>query len=157
MFVARFTFSPEYDVQRNWSGWMGVDFATELEAYEFVAEHNIDSDTLNEKWEKWQDEDHATWHHRDHSNRLDFLQDVVNVDIRYNEVWGRWQIVHHNGLSCFSLDAETVEDAVSEAKTSNFGWFGFGQSTEGKVKYVCPVDGVDYLHIFECEYASNEV
>ena len=157
MFVARFTLTPEYDIKRNWSAWMGMDFATELEAYEFIAEQQVDSDVLDEKWERWQDEEHATWHHRDHSSRLDFLQDTVNADIRYNEEWNRWQIVHHDGLSCWPLDSVTVEGAVSEAQNAGLDWYGFGSSTIGKVRYVCSVDGVEFLHIFECEDTSVEI
>lgn len=156
MFVARFTLTPEYDIQRNWSAWMGMDFETQEEAYEAVAEQQINEE-IYEMWEKWQDEDYQTWHKRDHDSWIDFLQDKVNADIRFNEVWNRWQVVHHDGLSCWILDAESVEDAVTEAKQSNLVWYGFGSHTVGKVSYVCAVEGIEHLHIFECEDTSVEV
>jgi len=157
MFVARYTITPEYDVTRNWSAWMGMDFATQEEAYEFVAEQQIDSDTLERKWEKWQDEEHATWHHRNHASWIGFLQDVVDADIRFNEAWGRWQIVHHDGLSCWTLDADTVDSAIVEAQNSGLDWYGFGSNTVGKVEYVCDVPGIEYLRIFKCEDVEAEV
>ena len=155
-YVARFTVTPEYDVARNWSAWMGMDYATQLEAYESVAEQK-DQDLMESAWEKWQDEDHNTWHYRNHESRLDFLQDEIDVDIRFNEAFGRWQIVHHDGLSCWSLDSETIERAVSEAQNAGLNWYGFGQNTVGKVLYVCDVPGIEYLRIFECDDVEEEV
>ena len=120
MFVARHTFTPEYDAIRNWSGWIGLDFATEAEALAFDEEQG------------------------------------GNGDVRLNEAWGRWQIVHHDGLSCYALDAEDEAEAVAEAteKADHLDWFGFGDCTVGTVRLVARIN--ETLCVFECHDVTGE-
>lgn len=134
-YVARFTHDPQDDIERGWSGWMGLDFKSVSDAAEF---HGVDTE------DKSDDE------------LLDILNDDENVDLRYDKRLNVWRVCHHEGLSCFALEAETATDAMIEAKSANLVWAGFGDKTIGKVKLVGAVEGVDDLFIFECEDACNE-
>jgi len=161
MLVARFTFTPEKDIERGWSGWIGEDWPSfEEAAIELLATYTeIDEDVLDDLWEEWQDPDWHSWHHRDLDSYDEFLQDLLEeneIEVSFNEAWKRWQHVHHAGLSCWALEASTFEEAVEEAKGSA-QWHGFGDATEGRVKYLGPVEGEANLHIFECESVSPEL
>ena len=158
MYVTRYTLTPHYDIQRDWSGWMGDGFDSEVEGLEFVLEQaGVAGEDLDERWENWQDEDWRPWHHRDTESYIDFLRDLASdhdIEVAYNEAWGRWQHVHHSGLSCWPLEAETLEEALAEAASRSFDWSGFGHRTLGKVVYVCALG--DDLHLFECDDTTPE-
>lgn len=159
MYVARNTFTPEYDTERNWSAWIGNAWESQEEGIiDQLEVAGIDSEELESRWERWQDAEHNTWHHRDTESYIDFLSDLASdngIDIRFNEKYGKWQLVHHEGLSCYRLEAESLEEAVAEAKAGEFPWHGFGDMTIGTVKYVASV--TDTLHIFECDDACVEI
>jgi hypothetical protein len=163
-FVARFTFDPRYDIERDWSAWIGEEWENKNEAIEeLLNQSGIDNDDLEERWSKWQDESWHSWHHRDTDDYDEFLDDIAeeyNIDVRYNKSYGKWQHVHHSGLAVWDLgDVNSPEDAVAKAQESGLQWHGFGDQTEGEVRYVGPVPGIDNLHIFEAErtWAEPEV
>lgn len=135
MYVARFTHDPQDDIERGWSGWMGSDFSSVADAAEFFG-IDIDEQT-----------DDAL---------LDILLEKENTDLRFDDRLKVWRTVHHEGLSCFALEATTIEDAMSEAKSANLMWEGFGDKTIGNVKVIGAVEGVDDLFIFECDDATGE-
>jgi len=144
MFVARYTDNPEGDIKRGWSGFMGVEAET---VQRFVALYTYDAP---DDADEMSDDD-----------LLDWLMDTHNIDLRYDEALEMWRQVHHDGLSCWPLDAETAEDALAEAAemdhAGQIGWSGFGSYTEGKVTYVGRIEGThDPLHVFECDYAIVE-
>lgn len=134
MYVARFTADPQDDIQRGWSGWMGCDWKTLQDAAEF---HGIETDS------------------QDNDELLDLLSEE-GYDIRFDERLNAWRLVHHEGLSCFSLEASSVEAAIEEARNADLKWHGFGSRTLGAVKLVASVDGIDNLYIFECSDATTE-
>lgn len=138
MYVARFTNNPEEDVKRGWSGYMG-SYSTPTECADFlgVDVEGMDDETI-----------------------IDLLLDQENTDLRFDAVTEEWRVWHHDGLSCWELEAETVEDAITEAakRASNdeIAWGGFGQRTLGKVSLVCKVEGINYLYVLECEDTCDE-
>lgn len=158
LYVTRFTFNPTYDIQRDWSGWMGEDWDTEEEAILAVLETvGILAEDIEKRWENWQDESWHPWHHRDVESYTDCLRDMASdhdVDVRFNEVYARWQHVHHDGLSCWPLKAETLDEARAEAAARCFSWDGFGHRTLGNVRHICALG--DDLHIFECDDTMPE-
>lgn len=85
--------------------------------------------------------------------------DPDRADIRFDEYEGLYRLVHHDGLSCWELEAETIEDAIEEARRlDNAGsivWGGFGYQTHGDVRVIAQVH--DDLYIFECDYTTQEV
>jgi len=151
MFVARYSFNPEYDAIRNWSAWIGVEGETPEAVARLIAdviEHpSVLTDETGERID-WEDAPEAL--------KIAYVLD--NEDIRYHEAAGKWMHVHHTGLSCWRLDAETPEEAIEEARTldacGEIDWSGFGDCTVGNVKYVASVS--DVLHIFECEHVTSE-
>lgn len=159
--VARYTFSPEHDVKRNWSAWIGQEYDTGEDAIEgALLERGVDEYELESRWEDWQDTEFRPWHHRDYDDYTEFLRDQADdagVDVRYNEAYGKWQLVHHEGLSVWPLSATNTDDALSELYASTPDWHGFGSRTVGKVNYLGPVSGIDNLHMFEAEDVAPEV
>ena len=151
MFVARYSFNPEYDARRNWSAWIGVEGDTPEAVARLIADVVEHPSTLTDETGERVD-----WEDAPEALKIAYVLD--NEDIRYHEVAGKWMHVHHAGLSCWSLDAETLDEAVEEAREKDargeIEWGGFGQCTVGKVKYVASISGV--LHIFACDYVTSE-
>lgn len=135
MYVARFTHDPQDDIERGWSGWFGLDWKSVRDAAEF---HGIEVDEQTDE------------------ELIEILADDENVDLRFDNRLKVWRVVHHDGLSCFPLEAETADDAIAEAKAAGLEWAGFGYQTMGSVKLIGTVDGVDDLFVFECEDAHPE-
>jgi hypothetical protein len=132
MLVARFTNNPIGDIKRGWSGYMGCAWETLEEAADFFGIYE------NEDGE------------------YDIEKMMEDHDIRFDTDVNLYREVHHDGLSCWKLQASTIEEAIEEAKTAGFEWSGFGQATKGTVKYVCAVEGIEDLHIFECKDIVSE-
>jgi hypothetical protein len=151
MYVARYSFNPEYDAVRNWSAWIGVEGETPedvaLQIADVVDHPSMLTDETGER---------VFWEDAPEALKVEWVLD--NEDIRYHEAAGKWMHVHHEGLSCWSLDAETLDEAIEEARekdeSGEIEWGGFGQCTVGNVKYVASVN--DTLHIFECDYVTSE-
>lgn len=135
VYVARFTLDPQDDIERGWSGFMGVAFNTLRNAAKTFLD--IDTEELDAA-----DED-----------QLESMLDDAGYDIRFDKKLGLYRHVHHTGLSCFALNAETLEDALVESHPDAIGegWY-----TIGKVTYVCPVPNDDGWHIFECQHVGRE-
>ena len=162
MYVVRNTLNAAADIQRNWSAWIGQDAETRealidmlLDAGDISVEpswfglRRRDLPTDYDTNDIYQAADVADWD--------EFLAVVVenaDVDIRYNDAWGRWQHVHHDGLSCYALTAETESEAVEQATAGTFPWHGFGDCTVGTVRVVRQI--TDTLWLFECDAVTRE-
>lgn len=135
-YVVRHTFSPDYDIQRNWSGWIGGAWDSYESAIQDLSEESPLFGSLrdNEKYENLSDEE-----------LLEVVAEREQFDVRYNEAYGKWQHVHHDGLSCFELEAETEEEAIAEAEAREFEWHGFGRSTSGEVRLIKKITNTLYL------------
>ena len=141
-YVARYTDTPLEDVKRNWSAHMGERGNLWSAADTALAQHGIDTN--------------------DYDTEEEILEELEKIGLEFRqypdtEMWGQF---HHEGLSCWPLEAKNAEDAVTEAKklatTNKILWGGFGSATTGKVEYVKPVSGIDDLHIFKCEGHETE-
>jgi len=152
MYVARYSFNPEYDADRNWSAWIGIDGSSAedvaLQIADVVQHPPALFDSETGEYYAW--EDAPEW------MKIDYV--LKHEDIRYHEIARRWMHVHHEGLSCWRLDAETLDEAVEEARVKDargeIEWGGFGFATIGAVKYVASVS--ETLHIFECNHVTSE-
>lgn len=160
MYVARYTHNPEEDIKRGWSGWMGQNWPTREAALSELVEMPGD-DEMDERQQRWI----RTWGEM-YEDRAKFVEDLRDdlaerqgIDLRYDEFYHEWRRVHHDGLSCFCLDAETAEAAIAEARdldaSKQIHWWGDGDYTHGAVTLVGHVGGD--LYVFECDYASCEV
>lgn len=162
MFVARFTDNPEHDIERGWSAYF-MDFTTDLkEALETTGCY-LDDETVSKTQAKWI-RTYGEMYEDDATFLADYLADLaVQQNLRQDPHSGAWRPFHHDGLSCWALDATTAEDALAEAATrDDIDWGGFGQCTVGKVRLVGKVPPVgdalkdEFLYVFECEDVMNE-
>lgn len=145
MYVLRYSLDIEADLKRGWTPWVCENTMEELLYY-------FPHEDLDEEWEKWQDPDHAPWHHRDHSSRDDFIQDYAETngwDIRYDESSGEWCGVLYEGLPCLPLESEEEKEAIAEGEVlaasepDTSGWL-----TDGDVRLV---KSFGNWHILGCE------
>lgn len=146
-FLVRNTFSPEYDVTRNWSAWIGGAWNSETEAILDIADHCGVLSDYQERYDDLSDEELA-----------EKIQDRESYDIRWNEAYRKFQHVHHEGLAGFALEAETEAEALAEAlagaANDRYQWFGFADQTHGKVRLVQQIASDIYL--YECDDTSKE-
>lgn len=147
-YVIRTTRNPEYDIQRNWSAWMGDGYGSEISAIEDVLllVAGVDAQDAFDAQER--EDDYET-----------FLRDLANrhdVDVRYHEIAQRWMHVHHDGLSVYVLDADTEVEARAAAATHGAHFSGDGQRTIGTVEYLGVVNPDENIHLFRCEDWAKE-
>jgi hypothetical protein len=147
IYVARFTQTPHEDIQRGWSAWMGDrgDLWTVADReFSQVVEDGQCLDT------------------NDFETEGEILEKAEELGLEYRQYphSGDWAFFHHEGLSCWELEApskaEALEEAIGLHNSKKIDWSGFGHATEGNVQYVAPVPGVEDLHLFTCEGVSVE-
>lgn len=143
-YVVLNTFSPEYDIQRNWSAWIYSAWNTREEALYDLAQESPKFSALQER--------HS---HLDDDEIIQKVIDQEDFDVRYNTAYKQWQHVHHEGLSCYELKATTEEMAWVEARQVEFPWFGFGEHTCGQVRLIGQVQ--DHLYLYWCEDTAPEM
>lgn len=141
-YIVRNTFTPEADIDRNWSAWIGGAWSTEAQALAALAEETPLYGRLMDEGRL--DEDEV----------IERVLASEDFDVRYNAAYGKWQHVHHDGLSCYALEAETEAEAWIEAEAGEFPWYGFGRSTVGQVRLVGHVR--DDLYLFWCDDTTPE-
>jgi len=138
-YVARFTQTPENDAQRNWSGYFAPFYIDTKEALEFFG-------FLPEGFDYMDEEEKA---------EINLDEIAENNSLMRDPHTKAWRPFHHNGLSCWELEATNLADAITEAKErSDISWGGFGQRTIGKVAMVANVSGD--LYIFSCDDVGGE-
>jgi hypothetical protein len=138
-YVVRNTDNPQADIERGWSGFMGQDWPSLMAAARsLLSDTDYDRDQLD-----GMSEDEIT----------DVLADY-GFDVRYDAQFGTWRHVHHDGLSCWLIYAETLEEAIEMAPEANLGWGGFGHATVGKVELVASLSKT--VHIFVCDGVVSE-
>ena len=121
MYVARATNHPAEDLERNWSAPTSGFFISEL--------------TCN--YPKSQEEFDEIW------AKFDCYNDNTNYKpkVRYHPAFEHFVEVHYEGLGAWSLEAETLEEAIKEA------------SKKDAVFMVC-TDGKGNAHFFAEEVVS---
>lgn len=133
MFVARKSNHIEADIKRNWSSWnFGEEGfkGTEDELNEYLAKSTDNSPVWISGFDIYPD----------HIKEFSFGELYENYWVAIDNVNAR------GGLSCISLDAENIEDAIKEAE-SRTDYFGEGDcfdATEAKLIY-----SNNEIHIFE--------
>lgn len=121
---------------------------------------NIQND-INRGWSAWMTPGLAGTYE-------DCQQDIEdgfgNGDIvEFPEFPGCYGIKHHNGLSCYELESENIEDAIKEVKeTSNMDGSGYGSKTVGTIKLLKTIPASEMhsirnLHILEVEDTESEL
>lgn len=157
VYVARFSDNIEADIRRGWSAWMGSWEQDLQDALEFCG---VTAEQIDEAWEHWQDPDWHPWHHRDTADREEFLLDLAETeghDVRFDSATELWAAVHHDGLSCFRLEAEDEDAALDELAelAESVVSFALGDMTDGSVRLV--YSRGDGWHLLETEevWAEN--
>ncbi len=148
MFVARYSYDPQYDIERGWTAYMAPTARTQEGLAELLIELGLVK--LPERL------DSAYWD-GDTEAAVNYV--LETQDIRFHELAGLWMLVHNpKGLSCWPLNAGSVEGAIEEARSLDaekaVEWGNFGWVTVGNVRYVASVSNI--LHIFECEDVERE-
>jgi hypothetical protein len=94
-------------------------------------------------------------------SRLSIEEWAEENNVVWNPAFEMWQAIHHDGLSCWSLEAQSDFGAMIEAailhKEGKIEWAGFGSATKGTLSLVAKVPGIAHLYIFECEDIEGEV
>lgn len=142
-YVARYTTDPSGDIARGWSAWMSDGWTTEREALEAVARMLPAYSDYSEAYPDLSDEEVVA-----------LILDREELDVRYHPTLRRWYHVHHEGLSCWPLEAESDEEAIVEARGADLSWSGFGAATVGAVRLVGHVTGE--LYVFETTDVTEE-
>lgn len=135
MYVARKSDNIKSDIERNWSSW---NFGQE--GFEGTKEElNELLDTITDENPVWIS-GFEIWPHDKSSYEFGEL---------YQNYWVAIDRINASeGLSCIDLEAETLEDAITEAESRTDYW-GDGQSfdaNEAKLVY-----SNNDIHIFEIE------
>lgn len=136
MLVVRFSDNIEADIQRGWSAWMSPGCGGTYE--DCLADFD--------------------------PNDPESVLKGCKVDIReFPEFPGSFGCVHHEGLSCYYLEAENVEDALKEvrANQSKFNGCGYGDYTVGNVRLLKSISKEEWgsdrdMHILEVEDCQEE-
>jgi hypothetical protein len=148
MFVARYSYDPHYDIERGWTAYMVPTAGTKEALADLLIDYGVVKLPPRLADQYWSGDVDAA---------IEYV--LETQDIRYHERAELWMLVHNpRGLSCWPLNAGSIEEAVEEARTlGNAGaieWGNFGWTTTGNVRYVASVNSM--LHIFECEDAQKE-
>lgn len=119
---------------------------------------NIEADIIR-NWSTWMTPGLGG----DYNDCMKDIEDgFADGEIReFPEFPGCYGIVHHEGLSCYALEAETIEDAIEEVKDRCHFGCGYGERTIGKVKLLHTVSHIEMeterdLHILEVEDCECE-
>ncbi len=131
MFVARYSYDPQYDIERGWTAYMAPTARTQEGLAELLIELGLVK--LPERL------DSAYWD-GDTEAAVNYV--LETQDIRFHELAGLWMLVHNpKGLSCWRLNASTVEEAVEEARQMDadclIQWGNFGDRTVGSSALRC--------------------
>ena len=133
MIVVRFSKNIQADVKRNWSAWMNTRTENLAEFIQVCLDH-----CWSEKASELQDEEN-------YQEALEIFEELLDIRIDGNQ----YAIVHHDGLSCFGLEAEEEKEAITEAEefVENFdmSFFVNGDKTLGEIKIIKEISENWYL------------
>jgi hypothetical protein len=162
VYVARFSPNIESDIKRGWSGYMGSHGVTAEEALESIGVYldDMDLEAAQARWVRTygsQNEDYDFWYG-------EFTRDLAeSKGLRFDDDLGEWRAFHHDGLSCWALEATDDAAAMGEAADAGIEWAGWGQSTIGSIRVVGKVMGTgdpakdEFLWVLECDDYCGEV
>lgn len=132
-YVARRTMNPAADLQRGWSAWGGMYEAHpfSLAAVEMKLCERDDVEFIE-----------------DARKAAEFVRDELDLDVQKCPATGMYALRHHDGLSSYELDADSIDTAISAAKSLNANWLTGGCCA---VKPVAFHHVADDIYVFECE------
>ena len=131
MFVARCTTNPESDVARGWSAWGGVYVRHPLDhgsVENAMLDRGYDEETvINAIADEYTHQtDEGWWELVDSPEALEAIaewcRDELDIDIQRCPVLGLYAHCHHEGISCYELEAETLQEAIAEAEHLQASW-----------------------------------
>ncbi len=141
-YAVRFSTRIQEDIKRGWSAWMNTRTENLAEFVQICLNF-----CWNEKASNLQDEER-------YEEVLEIYEDILDIRMDGNQ----YAIVHHEGLSCFGLEAEEEEEAIEEAVefVNNFdGSFAIGEMTIGEIKIIKEIQ--DGWYLLETEDFTAEI
>lgn len=140
-------YSPDIhaDLARGWSAWMEARFSSLLDLVEtYCGDYDV--------------ADYLESCDSDIDNALLDLADARNLDVRRDPATGQWCLVHHDGLSCYALNAASMDAALDEGAVlaAAIGEpVGNGDRTYGDVSLVADLGAGWYL--LQCDDTIPEL
>lgn len=133
MLVARFSDNIDADIKRNWSAWMLPGLAGSYEDCLQDAMNNSNEGGLGLS-----------------------ESEAIKIVREFPEHPGCFGCVHHEGLSAYLLESDSIEQAIEEVKRLALDGSGYGIATKGPVKLLSTIPAgvigtLRDLHILECE------
>lgn len=148
MYAIRFSPNIQNDVQRGWSAWMGMRYASFIDLVNTAAE--IDEYDYAE-WAEARDLDTE-----DEATAEAYVTEKMGWDVRIDPATGEFCVVHHNGLSVYVVDEENLDANIEEAtrlEEIDATATGEGHATRGSVAVIA---SFGWWHVLEIENAIRE-
>lgn len=161
MYVARFSDNIQNDIERGWSGYF-AEFDTDVRSALLNIGVAVEEDKLETRQQRWINTYGDAY--EDYESFLNeyLLELAEEHNLRQDPHTQAWRPFHHQGLSCFALEADNLDSAIREATEGALSWGGFGQATVGTVKALHKITGTgnlekdDFLWILECDDVKPE-
>lgn len=150
MFVARRTMNPQADLARGWSAWNG-----QYEAHPFSLS-DVDNALMS-------NDDDAVDNYNDENDcdvsenaeaAADFCREVLDINVQRCPVTELYAVRHHDGLSSYAVDADSVESAIEAAKTLKADWLTGGVTGLRPAAFHHVRDDI---YVFECESTDSQM
>lgn len=163
MLAVRYSDDINYDIERNWSAWqdeVSCMFSTDLRYVISQIWWNL---SVSDKFDSC--EDYMSQFSDDDELAYEINKHLVNPmceGLHRDPRSGAWLMKHHDGLSVYLVDAETIEEAIEEAKNSAaMDGSGYGVATVGTIAVLKTVPAAEAnslrdLHILEIEDYKTE-
>ena len=114
------------DLKRNWSAWMGTrnkdlkklieDFYLEVRLTNGYGDNYIESLNFNEFKDEIYDEDSRLYDEElqqmSEKDLMLYFADLTGNDIRYDKYSKEWALVHHDGISCFDVSGDSLNEVL---------------------------------------------
>jgi hypothetical protein len=143
MLVVRYGTGIQADIERGWSAWMNTR-TSDLHKFIGKCEDFYSSCFESSKYESLETDE----------EKLEYFEE--KIDVRFDDSTNEYAICHHDGLSVFELESDTVEEAEIEAAEKinqiTIGWFG--SATVGEVTIIKEISENWYL--LECDDCVRE-
>ncbi len=148
MYAIRYSPNIANDIERGWSAWMGMRYASFAELVATAAE--VDEYDFAE-WAEARDLDI-----QDEATAEQYVEDVLGWDVRLDPHTNQVCVVHHDGLSVYVVDADDLAVNLDAARTwdaAGDASYGFGRATQGGVRVVASFGN---WHVLEVEDTAPE-
>jgi len=141
-YAVRFSTRIQEDIKRGWSAWMNTRTENLVEFLQICLDH-----CWSEKANELQDKE-------EYEEALEIFEELLDIRMDGNS----YAITHHDGLSCFGLEAEEENEAIEEAENfvKNFDdSFAIGEMTIGEIKIIKEIQ--DGWYLLETEDFTAEI